>query len=103
MTAKVGWSGEKIKAEPKWQKNIASRLLIFNPGVISEIKDVRELLDEEGIVDIVLRKHVGDTQKEYIEKSDTCGWVICEGNTPDEAEKRASLARKKLRNYFVIN
>ena len=94
--------GEKIDAKPKRRKCIASRLLIYNPGIIQEIKNVQELIGKDGILDIILRKHVGDFQNEYHDKSDTCGWVICEGNTPEEAESRASIARLKLKEYFVI-
>lgn len=94
--------GEHIDAEPKYRKCIASRLLIFNPGIIREIKDTSEMIGNNSVIDIVLRKHVGDEQKEYHEKSDTCGWVICDGTTPDEAEASASLARKQLKKYFDI-
>ena len=76
--------------------------MIYNPGIIQEIKNVQELIGKDGILDIILRKHVGDFQNEYHDKSDTCGWVICEGNTPEEAESRASIARLKLKEYFVI-
>lgn len=94
--------GEKINADPKFRKCIASRLLIFNPGVIQEIHNVEEMIGKNKILDIILRKKVGDEQKEYREKSDTCGWVICEGETPDEAESNAARARKLLRGYFTI-
>lgn len=93
---------EKTDAEPRCTKCIATRLLIYNPGVIESIRNPDGLKGSNGIMDIVLRKNVGDCQREYQEKSDTCGWVICEGATPDEAEHNAMMARKELKAYFVI-
>ena len=95
--------GEKTDAEPKFNKCIATRLLIYKPGVITEIKPMDDLIGKNGILDVVMRKGVGDVQKEYREKSDTCGWVITTGATPDEAEERAVSAKKRLENYIIIN
>lgn len=41
-------------------------------------------------------------QNEYKDKSDTCGWVITEGETPDEAERLAEKAKETLKNYIII-
>ena len=94
--------GQRIDAIPKKQINIATRLLIYNPGIIKDIQSWDSVIGESGIVDVVLRKKIGDTQKDYADKSDTCGWVLCTGKTPDEAEKNASRARKLLKKFFVI-
>ena len=94
--------GEKVDAEPKFTRPIATRLLIYKPGVITEIKPMDALIGKDGIVDVVLRKGVGDVQNEYKEKSDTCGWVITTGNDPEEAEKNAVWAKKLLENYIII-
>lgn len=94
--------GEKVDAEPKFNKCIATRLLIYKPGTIVEIKPMDNIIGTEGIVDVVMRKGVGDTQKEYREKSDTCGWVITTGDTPAEAEVNAINAKKMLENYIII-
>lgn len=93
---------QKTDAVPRYTKNIATRLLIYNPGIINNIKDMKELKGKNGIVDIILKKKVGDKQNVYQEKSDTCGWVICEGQTPDEAEHRAMLAKNELKQYIEI-
>lgn len=95
--------GEKADASPKTEKCIATRLLIYKPGVISEVKDMSDLIGKDGIVDVVMRKKVGDIQNEYKEKSDTCGWVITEGTTPDEAERLAENAREVLKKYIIIS
>lgn len=94
--------GEKVDAEPKFNKCIATRLLIYKPGVITEIKPMDNIIGTNNIVDVVMRKGVGDTQNEYREKSDTCGWVITTGNTPDEAENNAVNAKKLLEDYIII-
>lgn len=94
--------GEAIEAEPKFKKCVATRLLIYSPGVISEIKPFDALLGQNGICDIVLRKRAGDVQNEYREKSDTCGWVVAEGTTPEHAEENARRAKEILKNYIII-
>ena len=93
---------ENVDAAPKITRPIATRLLIYNPGVITEIKPMDDLIGKNGIIDIVLRKDVGDTQKAYKEKSDTCGWVITTGETADEAENNAIIAKELLKKYIII-
>lgn len=94
--------GESFDPNPTCRRCIATRLLIYNPGMICEIGPVDAEIGKNGIVDIVLRKKNGDIQRPYQNKSDTCGWVLCSGDTPDEAERKASNARKALRRYFII-
>ena len=94
--------GETIDAEPKKTECIATRLLIYNPGIIRDIKDYRREIGNDGIIDIVLRKKPGDIQGLYTDKSDTCGWVLCTGKTPEEAELHAANARRTLKAYFDI-
>lgn len=94
--------GEKADLAPKYRKCIATRLLIYFPGVISEIKDYSDIIGTNNIIDVVLRKGVGDILKPYKEKSDSCGWVLTCGNTPDDAEANAEAARQLLKDYIVI-
>lgn len=94
--------GEAVDPEPKFKKCVATRLLIYSPGIISAIKPLDELIGRDGICDIVLRKKVGDVQNEYREKSDTCGWVVAEGTTPETAEENARRAKEILKNYIII-
>ena len=95
--------GEAADAEPKYKKCVATRLLIYNPGVISEIKDYSGIIGKNNIVGVVLRKGVGDVLNPYKEKSDSCGWVLTYGNTPDEAEANAEAARQLLKEYIIIS
>lgn len=94
--------GERADATPKYNRCIATRLLIYSEGIITEIKDTSHLIGKDGIVDIVMRKGVGDRQNEYREKSDTCGWVIATGETPEEAEDNAASAKEVLKEYIII-
>lgn len=93
--------GKPADAKPKFEKCIATRLLICEPGVIRKIKPMERLMGTHGIVDIVMRKHVGDVQRIYTDKSDNCGWVLCGGATPDEAEENAERARQLLLEYII--
>lgn len=94
--------GNKIDAKPKKQACVATRLLIYNPGIIREIKNFDDVIDKQTILDVVLRKKVGDELRPYQDKSDTCGWVVTSGNTPDEAEANAEKAKEKLGEYICI-
>ena len=94
--------GETVDANPKTKRCIATRLLIYTPGVIKNILPMDGIIGTHGIVDVVLRKQIGDILNPYREKSDTCGWVVTEGNTPDDAEANAAAAMALLRPYFVI-
>lgn len=94
--------GIQVDATPTKRICVATRLLIFNPGIITKVLPMNGEIGKDGIIDIVLRKNVGEEQRIYKEKSDTCGWVLCTGATPDEAEKFAIKARHKLKSYFVI-
>lgn len=93
---------EKTDTKQKFCRCIATRLLIYRPGTIVEIKDMGPIMGKDGIVDVVMRKKVGGIQSRYRDKSDTCGWVITTGSTPDEAEYQAVKAKKLLEDYIVI-
>lgn len=94
--------GEKTDTKQKFHRCIATRLLIYRPGTIVEIKNMEPIMGKKGIVDVVLRKKVGDIQLQYRDKTDTCGWVITTGSTPDEAEYHAIQAKKLLEDYIII-
>jgi len=87
---------------PMFKKNIATKLLIYHPGVIREILPYEHLIGTSHIVDIVMRKKVGDILPPYKTKSDTCGWVITEGETPELAYQYANEAREILKKYIII-
>lgn len=95
--------GEKTDPEIKFRKYIATRLLICNPGIISEIEDCSSLIGTNNIIDIVFRKSKGDVQKEYKDKSDTCGWVICQGNSAEDAENNAEKALYLVKDKIHIH
>ena len=94
--------GNIVNIKPKYKKFISSRLLIYSPGTIKEIKNVSELIGQNHIVDIILRKKEGDVLPIYKTKSDICGWVLTDGETPEEASKYADQAWNLLKNYIII-
>lgn len=94
--------GIETDAIPKKKKYISSRLLIYNPGVIKQIKDVNQVIGTNNIVDIIMRKKEGDILPPYQTKSDICGWVLTEGDTPDVASQYADAAWETLQNYIII-
>lgn len=94
--------GEPVDAAPKYQRCIATRLLIYHPGIITEIKPMDDVIGKDGVLDVVMRKSIGDEQRPYRDKSDTCGWVLTVGDTPEEAEARAVAAKKRLEEYIII-
>lgn len=94
--------GESVDAAPKYQKCIATRLLIYQPGIIREVKPMDGVIGKDGILAVVMRKSAGDRLNPYREKSDTCGWVVAGGDTPDLAEQNAQKAKQLLKDYIII-
>lgn len=95
--------GQDIDAKPLKKEYISSRLLIYKPGEIVDIKPYDNLIGQNQIVDIILRKTVGDKLPHYQTKSDICGWVLTKGSTPEEALLYGNEAWKLLENYIIIN
>ena len=94
--------GNTVDATPLKKDYISSRLLIYKPGIIIQIKEYKQLLGTNNIVDIILRKKEGDRLNRYQTKSDICGWVLCSGQTPEEASINADLAWEVLQKYIII-
>lgn len=94
--------GQNVNPIPTRKKYIASRLLIYKPGLIKELKSTDDLIGQNNIVDIILRKEVGDILPYYQTKADICGWVLAEGNTPEEARNCANKGWETLKNYIII-
>lgn len=88
---------------PKHYKPVASRLLIFRPGIIKHIEDLSGLIDGNKVLDIVITKKPGDIILPYRVKSDTCGWVITAGKTLEDAVIIANTTRDLIENKFVIS
>lgn len=95
--------GQKINANPEKKEYISSRLLIYSPGEIVDIKPYNKLIGQNHVVDIILKKKVGDKLPHYQTKSDICGWVLTKGLTPEEALNYGDEAWKLLENYIIIN
>lgn len=95
--------GNKINPKPTRKKIISSRLLIYKPGMIREIKPVYDLIGRNNIIDVIMRKHVGEELPKYQTKADICGWILAEGNTPEEARKWADKGWNTLKDYIIID
>lgn len=95
-------TNEKISIKPQKKEYISSRLLIYAPGTIAKIKSYNELIGKEHIVDIIMRKKEGEVLPRYQTKSDICGWVLCSGETPEEASAYADKAWETLKEYIII-
>lgn len=94
--------GKSVEAHPSKKVFISSRLLIYAPGEITEIKPYKELIGQNHIVDIIMRKKAGDMLPRYEMKADICGWVLTYGETPEEALNYSNKAWNLLQNYIVI-
>ena len=93
---------QQVDPKPIFKKYISSRLLIYRSGLIKEIKPIHDLIGKEHIVDIILRKDVGDVLPRYQTKADICGWILTEGTTPEEAQAWANKGWEMLKDYIVI-
>lgn len=94
--------GNIIDAKPSKKDYISSRLLIFAPGEITEIKPYQELIGKNHIMDIIMRKKAGDTLPPYETKADICGWVLSRGESPEEALLFSNENWNLLKNYIII-
>lgn len=95
-------TGGDISIVPTKKEYISSRLLIYKPGRIEEIRPYSNLIGQGNIIDIIMRKKAGDILSHYQTKSDICGWVLCKGETPEEASIYADKAWEELKKYIII-
>lgn len=94
--------GIDVDAAPRTKRYISSRLLIYKPGTIREIKNIDQLIGTNHILDIIMRKKEGDILPPYRTKSDICGWVLTSGDTPHDASRYADEAWAALQDYIII-
>lgn len=94
--------GEKINVKPCRKQYVATQLLTYSPGMIKNIRPYEELIGNHHIADIILTKGIGEILPPYKTKSDTCGWVIATGDSPEESLENAVKARNLLKDYIII-
>lgn len=94
--------GNTCNPSPIRKKFISSRLLIYKPGVITKIYPLGTEIGKNGVVDIIMRKKEGEVLPSYQTKSDICGWVLAEGETPSIAQQCADAAYERLKDYIII-
>lgn len=88
--------GEKAEFEPKFEKNIATRLLALTPGKVKELPYFEKYKDDERIKYIFCKLKEGDNISEYKNNLDGCGYVVVEGNTVEEAERIAEELKQRI-------
>ena len=69
---------------------------------INYVSETCEILGIANVTAVAMRAEDAAKMPEYREKSDTCGWVIATGATPDEAEQNAARAKARLESYILF-
>lgn len=92
--------GDESSFKSSYSRPVASRLLIFEPGIIKSIGDYKKLIDGEKVLDIIVTAKPGDVINPYRVKSDTCGWVITTAKSIQEAEFLANTLRDEIAELF---
>jgi biotin carboxylase len=82
----MGRDGIAPLLRPKWNKVGVSVSIWPNPGVITSITGVSDAtLSHPGVVDVILRKGVGDTVTPYTDCTKRVGWVFAVAENEESA------------------
>lgn len=78
---------------------VASRLLVLTPGKVVQVPDMTQFEAE----DVIVQHHLaeGDTINEYHTNLDGCGYVVCTGQTVEEAVKKAETVKNAIDRAIV--
>lgn len=88
--------GEKPDIENKTNKGSAIRYFDVPNGVITSIEGVEEAENIDGVRQISFVKNLGDTVGDIGSSTDRVGFVIAQGNTPEEAIEICEKACYKI-------
>lgn len=94
--------GNKVDLEQRYNRNVSTRILNFNPGKLISIGNVTDLIDKKNVIDIILNKKPGDMITQYKTNADSCGWVVVSDKTIEKTEKLAIKTRKKIEKMLYI-
>lgn len=85
-------------------KAIATRILNFKEGIISKINyhEIEKIRELEYVKDIILNISVGDKVREYKNNLDSCGYVVVEGSSKEDAKEKALYIRNKIEKLVKI-
>lgn len=89
--------GEKTDIENKINKGSAIRYFDVSNGVITSIEGVEEAENIDGVRQISFVKNIGDTVGDIGSSTDRVGFVIAQGNTPEEAIEICEKACYKIK------
>jgi biotin carboxylase len=82
---------------PKYQKGVAIRFLFPTPGIAKRIIGVREVKRQKWVKAMQVYVRPGDILEEITCHPKRAGFVLCVGNTRQEAVKRAEEAIRKIK------
>ncbi|MDK0799566.1 ATP-grasp domain-containing protein [Clostridium perfringens] len=79
-------------------KTIATRILNLNAGQVKSINfnKIEELKDKSFVKDIILNINIGSYVREYRNNLDSCGYVVVEGNSVEDAKDKALKIRDEI-------
>lgn len=81
---------------------IATRILNFRQGKVRRIYDIQDLYDLVYVKDIILNIQEGSEVREYHNNLDSCGYIVVEGISMEDAQQKALYVRGKLEKRIVI-
>ena len=94
--------GEIPDFQRKFNNTIATRLLDFKPGIVKSIGDVKSLIDDNEVMDIIINVGEGEIVRQYRNNRDSCGYVVVKGDNVIKATEKAKLVRDKVEKLFLI-
>ncbi|MEG1433500.1 ATP-grasp domain-containing protein [Eubacterium barkeri] len=88
--------GEEPNLEIKFDKGSAIRFIAAEEGIIESIQGIREAKNIKGTVKVEMLKDVGQIIQPLKSSLDRVGYIIAQGNTPEEAIEKCSTALEKI-------
>lgn len=92
---------QPTRLEPIHQRGCIYHFLTPEPGVVSAIHGVEEVLRWPGVLDCGVLKHPGDTISEVRTGADRAGFVVAGANTREEAVDLAHKAERHIRFEYA--
>lgn len=95
--------GEKADFTPNNNLNyIATRILNFRQGKVRKIHDIQEIYKLGYIKDIIFNIEEGSQVREYHNNLDSCGYIVVEGTSIEDAQRKALYIRDELEKKIEI-
>lgn len=83
-------------------KYIATRILNFRKGEVRKIHDIQVIQELGYVKDIILNIKEGSKVREYHNNLDSCGYIVVEGNSIEDAQQKALYIRDELEKKIEI-